>query len=96
MTDKFGVASGPNPSIILLGAVTFPAGQQTQLITTYTTELLGKEFGVDAVGTFSYFGLTTPSGPIFSNLNSATGEVSVKLVNSSGTTTTVNYIIITF
>ena len=91
-----GNVTNPNNSKMLVGAVRFIAGNQSLTVTAFAPELIGKTQGVDMFITATYVGLSAPSSDIFTNLDTATGNLSIKITNAQAFSQDVSFHIVYF
>lgn len=94
--DLAGNVTQPNNSKILVGAVRFVAGNQSLTVTAFAPELIGHTQGVNVFLTVAYIGLSVPSSDIFTNLDTATGNISIKITNAQAFNQDVSFMIVYF
>ena len=94
--DLNGNVTQPNNSKVLVGAVSFVGGNQSLTVTAFAPELIGHVQGDNMFITATYIGLSAPSSDIFTNLDSATGNLSIKITNSQPFNQDVSFMIVYF
>ena len=94
--DLAGTITQPNNSKVLVGAVRFLPGNQSLSVTAFSPELINHVQGVDMFITATYIGLSSPTSDIFTNLDSTTGNLAIKITNPQAFNQDVSFHIIYF